>query len=193
MKFIRFVGILVILLAITILVSYQGWSQPLFPYKGGVQPKPGTHPPVIKNSFAVDKGQYGYIWKIYIEAEDPDGDMQSIVCTVDQVGYGHYPSDWIYLKPQYRKNFKGYIQWNTFSPKASYLREWTQITLNISVIDKAGNGSNIAVFPFTFEGGVKGQYQYKPPAPFDQGDLPRLGYVHIELFEPTQMGGDVQN
>jgi hypothetical protein len=45
------------------------------------------------------------------------------------------------------------------------------------------------VFPFTFETGVKGQYQYKPPVPFDQGDLPRLGYIHIDLYEPTQMAG----
>jgi hypothetical protein len=189
MKFNRFIGIWGILLAISIFMPYQGWSQPLFPYSGRAQPKPGTHPPIIKNTFAVDRGHYGYIWKIYIEAEDPDGDMQSIVCTVDQAGYGHYPTDWIYLKPQYRKNFKGYIQWNTFSSKASYLNEWTQITLNVSVIDKAGNESNVVVFPFTFEGGVKSQYQYKPSAPFDQGDLPKLGYVQIELFEPTQMGG----
>ena len=48
----------------------------LFEPIGRAQPKnPMTNPPVITHSFAVDKGYYGYIWKIYIEAEDPDGDM----------------------------------------------------------------------------------------------------------------------
>jgi hypothetical protein len=188
-KILSFVSIL---LALTFFVPGQGWTQ-LFPYSGGAQPKPGTHAPIITNAFAVDKGYYGNIWRIYIEAEDPDGDMLRIAAVVDQVGYGHYPTDWIYLKPPYQKHFKGYIQWNTFSSKASYLREWTQITLKISVMDKAGNESNEVVFPFSFETGVKGQYQSKPPAPFDQGDLPRLGYIHIDLFEPTQMGNDAGN
>jgi hypothetical protein len=31
---------------------------------GWAQPKSGTHAPVITHSFAVDKGQYGFIWKI---------------------------------------------------------------------------------------------------------------------------------
>ena len=182
-----------IFLALTFFVPGQGWTQ-LFPYSGGAQPRPGTRPPVITNAIAVEKGYYGNIWRIYIEAEDPDGDMLRIAAVVDQVGYGHYPTDWIYLKPPYQKHFKGYIQWNTFSSKASYLREWTQITLQVSVIDKAGNESNVVVFPFSFETGVKGQYQSKPPAPFDQGDLPRVGYIQIDLFEPTQMsnhGGSV--
>lgn len=190
MKINKFSMVLGLLLAFSLFVPPQGWTQ-LIPYAGGAQPKPGTHAPIITNAFAVDKGYYGTIWRIYIEAEDPDGDMLRVAAVVDQPGYGHYPTDWIYLKPPYRKHFKGYIQWNTFSSKASYLMEWTQITLQVSVIDKAGNESNVAVFPFSFETGVKGQYQSKPPAPFDQGDLPRVGYVHIDLFEPTQMtGGD---
>lgn len=188
MKINKFIGILGLLLAITFLAPCQGWAQ-LAPYSGG-PPKPGTHPPIITHAFAEDKGYYGTVWKIYIEAEDPDGDMLRVAAVADQPGYGHYPTDWIYLKPQNQKSFKGYLQWNTFSSKASYLREWTQIELKVSVIDKAGNESNVAVFPFTFETGVKGQYPNKPPAPFDQGDLPRLGYVHIDLFEPTQMGND---
>jgi hypothetical protein len=154
------------------------------------QPTPEIKKPIITRAFAVDKGSYGYIWKIYIEAEDPDGDMLRIAAVVDQVGYGHYPTDWIYLKPRYGKSFKGFIQWNTFSSKASYLREWTQITLRISIIDKAGNESNEVVFPFTFESGVGDQYRYKLPAPFDQGDVQKLGNIFIDLYEPTLMAGD---
>jgi hypothetical protein len=51
------------------------------------------------------------------------------------------------------------------------------------VIDKAGNESNEVVFPFTFEISPQ-QYAYKLPAPFDQGDLPRLGHVMVDLDYP---------
>jgi hypothetical protein len=176
-----------ILLMVGFLVPGQGWTQ-LFPSIGGPI-KPGTHAPIIAHSFAVEKGFSGYIWKIYIEADDPDGDMQQIAAVVDQAGYGRYPTDWIYLKPQYRKHFRGYIQWNTFSSKASYLPEWTQITLKVSVVDKAGNESNEVVFPFTFELTPK-PYAYKLPAPFDQGSLPRLGYITTDLFNPDEGGYD---
>ena len=180
-------------LTLTFLLPCNGWSQ-LFPYTGGGQPKPGTHAPIISHAFAVEKGYYGYIWKIYIEAEDPDGDMLRIASVVDQVGYGHYPTDWIYLKTQDQRRFKGYMQWNTFSSNASYLTEWTQITLKVSVIDKAGNESNQVVFPFTFESGIKSPYQYKLPTPFDQGNIVKVGNVTIDLYEPSQMGdGGVRN
>ena len=138
----------------------------------------------------MDKGYNGYIWKIYIEAEDPDGDMLRIASVVDEVGYGHYPTDWIYLSPQYQKGFKGYIQWNTFSSHTTYIPEWSQITLRVSIIDKAGNESNLVVFPFTFEM-VKDQYQYKLPAPFDNGGIPKLGNILINLFPPGGNYGGV--
>jgi len=172
-----------LILTLAFFVPCQGLAQ-LFPYVGGTQPRPGTYAPIITHAFAVEKGYYGYIWKIYIEAEDPDGDMLRIASVVDQVGYGHYPTDWIYLKPDYRKHFRGYIQWNTFSSRTSYMREWTQMTLKVSVFDKAGNESNEVVFPFTFELTPQ-QYAYSLPAPFDQGNLPRLGYISIDLFDPT--------
>ena len=176
-----------LLLALGFFVPGQGWTQ-LFPYTGGPT-KPGTHAPIITHSFAVEKGYYGYIWKIYIEAEDPDGDMLRIAAVVDQTSYGRYPTDWIYLKSPYRKHFKGYLQWNTFSSRAPRLWEWTQISLKVSVIDKAGNESNEVVFPFTFESGGKSTYQYQLPAPFDQGDMPRLGHISIDLFELRASGG----
>jgi len=144
--------------------------------------------PIITHSYAVEKGQYGNIWKIYIEANDQDGDMSEIAVVVHQLGYGHYPTDWIVVKPPFRKEMRGYIQWNTFSSKTSYLREWTNITLTVSVFDKTGKESNEVVFPFEF---VSGAHRYpKPPAPFNGEGLPILGYIHIDLFEPTIDGRD---
>jgi hypothetical protein len=182
MDFKRIGSYSVLILGVLLVLSSAGWGQ------SQVAMKRAGSPPVIVNAFAVDKGYYGYILKFYIEANDPDGDMLRIATVVDQVGYGHYPTDFIYLKGQNQKEFKGYIQWNTFSSRTNYIREWTQITVKVSVLDKAGNESHEVVFPFTFESGVKGQYDYKLPPPFEQKDLPKIGNVFIDLFEPTMMG-----
>ena len=160
-------------------------------HPGRVESQDGGRPqlerkgPVITHAFAVEKGYYGTVWKIYLEAEDPDGEMLKIASVVHEVGYGYYPTDWIYLKPESRKHFKGYIQWNTFSSAAPYLPEWTQITLQVSVIDKAGNESNQVVFPFTFEITPK-QYSDKVPAPFDERNIPLLGHITVDLYYPGQ-------
>jgi hypothetical protein len=153
---------------------------PMIETKIQISPKRNT--PVILNSFAAEKGDYGFIWKIYIEAEDPNGGMDKIATIVDQTGYGYYPTDWIVLKPRYRKHFIGYLQWNTFSSKGSYLPERTQITLKVSILDRAGNKSNEVIFPFSFESGVKNQYPHQLPAPFNKGNIPRLGYIMIDLY-----------
>jgi hypothetical protein len=149
---------------------------------GETQPQPGTKAPVITNSYAVDKGRYGIIWKIYIEAEATDAEMAKIAAVVDQPGQGRYPTDFTLLKPSYRNHLKGYLQWNTFSSKGITLGEGDQIILRISVIDKVGNESREVVFPFTFVSGVKDQP--KPLAPFDQEGIPRLGYISIDLKGP---------
>ena len=133
MKFKQSLFILILLFAVSLFFVREGMVQPLSNPEGGKPLRPGTSAPVITHAFAVEKGYYGYIWKIYIEAEDPDGDMLRIAAVVDQTGYGHYPADWIYLKPPYQKHFKGYIQWNTFSSKTSYLTEGTQITLKVYI------------------------------------------------------------
>jgi len=167
-------------LALTLFFFSSGWAQSKLDSKA----------PIITHSFAVEKGYYGYVWKIYIEAEDPDGDMYKIASVVEQPGYGRYPTDWIIIKPQYRNRLTGYIQWNTFSSRSSDLREWTRITLKVSIIDKAGNESNEVIFPFTFETGVKSPYKYELPPPFNGGNLPRLGHIQIDLIEPTMAGND---
>ena len=161
----------VLILACIFFLIPQAWSQA----------KTEKKAPVITNAYAVDGGQYGTIWKIYIEGEDPDGDMLRIASVAEQPGYGHYPTNWTYLKSQYKRHFKGYLQWNTFSSKAGTLPEWTQITLYVSIMDRTDRESNVVAFPFTFETGVRSD---PVPAPFDEKGLPRLGYISIDLINP---------
>ena len=111
------------------------------------QPKAGTSGPVITHSFAVEKGRYGNVLKLYIEADDPNGDMLRIATVAYQNGYGRHRPDWVYLKPENQKHFVGYLQWNT---GGGYIDEWTNVTLKVSVLDKAGNESNVVIFPIEF-------------------------------------------
>ena len=173
MKMTKSTYLTALLFGILLLLPPQGWTQPN-PEKRGAS---------IIHAFAVDQGHYGYIWKIYLEAEDPNGQMFKIACSVDQPGFGRYPTDWIYLKPEFQKHFKGYIQWNTFTSKISPLLDGTYITLKVSVVDKAGNESNSVFFPFTFRSGVTSQPTLPPP--FDQGYIQRLGHIDIDLYEPV--------
>jgi len=208
MKTKRLIYFLLFLLAVSLLIAPKGWTQPkpetkapnityaswwkaTIPSVTETQPKPQAKPPIITHAFAVNKGGYLYIWKIYIEAEAGNAPMSKIASVVDEPGTGRYPTDWIVLKPQYQKHLKGYIQWNTHSLSGN-LQEWTQITLKVSIIDKAEKESNVAVIPFTFERGVKDQYKYKLPPPFDQGNMPKLGYISIDLFPPGGMGYGVR-
>jgi len=174
----RILSFLSIVLGGLLLGVSQNWAES----------KPEMRRPIITHAFAVEKGQYGYIWKIYLEAEDPNGQMLRIASVVDEAGAGRYPTDWIYLKPQYQNHFKGFIQWNTYSMSSGVMPEWTQMTLRVSVFDKAGNESNEVVFPFTFEL-TPGQYQYELPPPFDQGDLAKLGNIMIDIYSPGIGGG----
>jgi len=155
-----------------------------------IQP-PNPNIPIIRYACAIDRGIYGTILKIYIEAEDPNGDMTRIATTVDQVGYGHYPTDFIILKPEYRKYFKGYIEWNTFSTHIFRMGEYVRQYVTVVVMDQAGNSSNEFVFPFTFNTGV--EPAPIPPAPFDQAGLPKLGNVFIDLFDPFLMGAGARD
>ena len=157
------------------LLFSQGWAQ--------TQPKPGTRAPVITHSYAIEKGRYGDVVKIFIEANDPDTDMFRIAVVVDQAGYGRYPADWIYLKPQNRNHFIGYMEWSTYSSKTIKVREWTQVNIKVSVFDRAGNESNVVVFPFEFVSEVISNPS--PPAPFNQGNIAKLGNMDVNLFEPA--------
>ena len=114
------------------------------------QSKPETKGPVIRNSYATDKGQYGTIWKIYIEAEAVDADMTKIAVVVDQAGFGHYPTDFILIDPQHRKHLKGYLQWNTFSSKGADLKDGDRIRVNLTTgeIEVMATGVKVHGRPF---------------------------------------------
>jgi hypothetical protein len=167
-----------LLFVLVVFFLYAGCASNQAMTRAGTPPS-GSKPPLITSYFAPEKGIQGDTIKIYLAAEDPDGDMRDIGTQITQVGYGVYPTDWTYLGAEYRQHFVGYLQWNTASNDP--LPEWTQISINISVFDRRGNQSNQIVLPFEF---TLGASTVAPPAPFDQAGIPRLGYISTELRNP---------
>ena len=153
-------------------------------------PTADSKPPVITSFYGPELARYGDPIGFYIAAEDPNNDMFRVAVVISQVGYGSYETDWLYLNGDRQGRFKGYLQWNTLS-KHGFIPEWSRVSVSISVFDKTGLESNEVVIPLMF---VSNAVSYAPPpAPFDQRDVPRLAYIHIDLFDPTRMGNDGGN
>jgi hypothetical protein len=154
-------------LVVALFAAYYGWTQE----------RQMLHPPVITHAYAPDRVPYGTPeLKIYIEAEDADGDMNYVFVVVDEPGHGSYPPDRVLLGPQYRSHLKGYLEWNRVRPGAP-LAEGTQIRVRVSIADKARNVSNEVVFLLTFVSGISAQQDI--PAPFDDINIPRIGYAGV--------------
>jgi hypothetical protein len=141
----------------------------------------GTAPPVIGQSFASKEARPGDTWKVYLKAEDPNGDLRRIVCTIDQPGMGTYPVSHIRIKEAERKELSGFIYLNT---RNSRDLDFVNITLTVQIQDMAGHLSQPAVFPLAFNPRFT---QEAPPAgAFPEKDL---GPVMIQLRTPSEDSG----
>lgn len=147
--------------------------------------KPGGSPPVITHWFASEELSHRDIWKIYLEAHDPDGDMRQFVAAFWQIAYGHYSSEYVVIKKRHRERMKGYLRFPSYL--GDRLDEWTQLRLTVYIRDKGGNTSNKVVLPLMLSRGAK---QGSPPPPFDTGDLDKLGTIPVELIDPQRGNGD---
>ena len=141
----------------------------------------GTAPPVISQSFASKEARPGDTWKVYLKAEDPNGDMRRIFFTVDQPGMGTYPAAYIRIKEAERKELAGYIYLNI--PARGDL-DFVTLTLTVQVQDMAGHLSLPAVFPLA----LNPRSTREAPA---QGAFPEkdLGPVMIQLRTPFDDSG----
>lgn len=143
------------------------------------QTEPAGSPPVITHSFAVEKLSHGDIWKIYVEAEDPDGDMRTIEYSIRGPRHG---SQSFVIKKGSRAKLLGYLE-GFFSSPTNAVAEWTELTLTLYIRDKRGNTSDKVVFPLALTRGVK---QGPPPAPFDSGGLKGVGVFWVKLYVPVE-------
>ena len=130
--------------------------------------------PVITQFFASPNLRPGETWRVYLIASDRDGEMQNIVCTIDQPGVGTYPVSITKIDFDKRKELNGYIYLATSTFERLHN---VNLTLTVQIQDRAGRYGKSVEFPLSFND----LYQQEPPPPgiFQDHDLgPIMIVVH---------------
>jgi len=147
----------------------------------------GKETSVITESYASKQLKPGDAWKVYLKASDPDGDMGSIVATVDLVGSGTHRASFTRIKDGNRKELSGYVSLNTWNPSGEAWLNNLTLTLTVQIKDRAGHLSKAVTFPLEFNS----RYVQEPPPP---GVFPEqnLGPIMITLrsFHDDQGSGE---
>ncbi len=151
------------------------------------QTEPRGSPPVITRSFASEELSHNEAWKIYLEANDPDGDMRKIVA-VSSRGRRGSRVKYVGIKKGDGAKLFGYLDFMIWSGMGTERNEWGELTLTLFIRDKGGNTSNRVVFPLALSPGVK---QGPPPSPFETAQLRKLGstWVNLALRPPSGRDG----
>jgi len=140
------------------------------------QRQPVGGPPVITDSFAATEVSHGDVWKVYVKANDPDGDMRYLAYNIQISGQGGHTNR-VGVRKGDRAELLGYL--NIFFPPArDAWGEWADLTMTLYIQDSQGNTSEKVTFTTALSRGVK---QASPPAPFDIGGLKALGHIWVEL------------
>ena len=143
--------------------------------------------PVITFAWAQDRIRQGEDWRIYIAANDPDGDMYRIYCRIDQPGGQVYRPDVSSIKKGLEGQLTGYLVLRTYSPQDLF---GLYLTLNLTIVDRAGNESQTYSFPLTIDGEkTKFPPQGLIPAGLEKGLNQRISYIGIDLMRRDRLGG----
>ena len=146
-------------------------------YKGVKTAQDGGTPPMILGSYASESVRPGATWRVYLEAKDPDGDIQSIIAQLSQPGIGYYPVDFTYMKGADREGFAGYLILNT--PRDyNLLQEYVEVKLTL--LDCEGNKSEPVRFTLRFD--LKSGYGPQEVPERWQGAAERkLGTIMVQI------------
>jgi hypothetical protein len=126
----------------------------------------GENAPVITHAFASKEVRQGETWKVFLQAQDADGDMNRIVCTLEQPGVGVQPVSLIKIREGRRRNLSGYIFLNTGSASGF---QFASCRLTVQIQDQKGNAGNSVSFPLTLN--PRAVQQSPPPGVFEDEAL----------------------
>ena len=126
---------------------------------------PGKNAPLITDSFATTELPPGETWQIFLRAEDPDGDMKRIVCTLEQPGSA--PSVvFIRIRGDRRRLLSGYIHLSTISGSGN---PFARCRLTVEIQDEEGNTGPSVSFPLSLN--PRAARKIPPPGVFEEDDL----------------------
>jgi hypothetical protein len=145
--------------------------------KGAKTGEDGDEPPIILDSYAAESVRPGATWRVFLEAQDADGDMHSIITQLVQPGIGYYPTDFTYLKGADREGFAGYLILRT--PRDfDLLQEYVEATLTIQ--DCEGNKSEPVNFTLRFDN-KSGFGPQEVPGKWQTAANRKLGTIMVEI------------
>ncbi len=122
--------------------------------------------PVITRSFASPQVWPGDAWRVYLNASDPDGDMKSVSCIIEQPGRDAYPVGITRIREDQQRELSGYLYLNTAG--ATGLNFGT-LSLTVQIQDRAGNFSAPVSFPLSFN--PRAHQEEAPPGLFQDREI----------------------
>jgi len=145
--------------------------------KGVKTAQDGGTPPMILDSYAVESVRPGATWRVFLKAQDPDGDMQSIIAELSQPGIGYYPVDFTYIKGADREGFAGYLILRT--PRDyNLLQEYVEVKLTL--LDCEANKSEPVKFTLRFDN-KSGYGPQEVPEKWQGAAERKLGTIMVEI------------
>jgi hypothetical protein len=169
---------LLLLIGITSVFSW-GCTAPMTAVQ--LEKKYGPNAPVIVKVGAAKQITGGQPWRVYLAAEDPDGDMARIKFEIRQPGRGILPSHWKILDSETSQSFSGYFYLNTpaMTPRTGREFLYVTLTLTIKVFDEAQHGSEEISIPFEI---TTGDADQPVPPGFSDEENRSLGPIMIDLW-----------
>ena len=136
--------------------------------------EPGSKP-VISDYFAPQKVKPGEGWKIFIKAEDKDGDMKDIVATIAPASQSFLTYSFASIREEERGSLAGYLFIRTL-PSPILQNEMFHLTIYIR--DKADRKSDSVGFLLSFTS----ESDAELPEKWREASDSRLGIIFSDYF-----------
>lgn len=141
-------------------------------------------PPVILASYAATEARPGRAWRVYIRAEDPDGDMVQMIQVIGRGGgvgssVGPFSTTFPPLRAEHSAAMNGYFFLNLPpATQADYQGKGSMgLTLRMSIRDCQNNESEAILFPLRFTPRASPNL----PPEWQEADKNSLGAIKFDL------------
>lgn len=173
----KFCMLLTILLPLVI--GPMGCSRPQQPK--GLEGYFPDAPKILKYG-AASRIKGGQTWRLYVAAEDPNGDMEAVIFEMHQPGQGMYPTHTRRLNGEATRRFAGYFYLNTPGMLQEDLWGLT-LTLTFKIRDRVGYTSEVISLPLKFVGT---RTEQPVPEGFNEDEVRSLGAILIHLYREDE-------
>jgi hypothetical protein len=150
-------------------------------YRPQEGPVGDAHRPRLEAVWAQPEIGFGEMWRIYVRAADPDGDLDKVWVTFTRFG-ATYPGTFVYLPEGQHRLANGYIQmWARPRGGLNFGEMPIYARAEVRVEDRAGNQSGALSFAFALIG-----------QPVGAGSPPPAGFAREARLTDMEMHMDIE-